>query len=59
MSGPSPQPHDSQTIVVVAFFIACFCVVYWRTAIRVIAIVLVGLAVYGMIAGMQGLHQLR
>jgi hypothetical protein len=58
MPAPPPQPHDNQAILVVVLFIASLCVVYWRTALRLIAIVLVALAVYGIIAGLQGLHHM-
>lgn len=53
MQAPSPQAQDSQAILVVVLFVACLCVAYWRTAIRVIAIILVALAVFGIIVGVQ------
>jgi hypothetical protein len=31
MPVPSNQPQNSQTIWVIVIFIACLCVVYWRT----------------------------
>lgn len=52
----SNQPQDTQTILVVIIFLACLCVVYWRTALRVIVVALVALAIYGAIAGLHGLH---
>ncbi len=56
MSIPPPQPQDSQAIVVIVLFLAALCVVYWRTALRVIAVILIALAVLGLIAGFHGLH---
>jgi hypothetical protein len=56
MPVPSPQPHDNQAIVVIVLFIAALCVVYWRTALRVIAVILIALAVLGLITGFHGLH---
>lgn len=56
MPVPSNQPQDIQTIMVVVIFLACLCVVYWRTALRVIVVALVALAIYGAITGLHGLH---
>jgi hypothetical protein len=56
MPVPSNQPQDTQTILVVVIFLACLCVVYWRTVLRVIVIALVALAIYGAITGLHGLH---
>jgi hypothetical protein len=42
--------------LVVITFLACLCVVYWRTALRVIVIALVALVIYGTITGLHGLH---
>jgi hypothetical protein len=58
MPAPLTQPEHNQTILVVVLFVASLCVAYWRTALRLIAIILVALAVYGVIAGLQGLHNL-
>jgi hypothetical protein len=56
MPVPSNQPQDTQTILVVVIFLACLCVVYWRTLLRVIVVALVALAIYGAITGLHGLH---
>ena len=53
---PAPQPQHSQAIVVIVFFAAALCVRYWRTALRVIVIVLIALAMLGLIAGLHGIH---
>jgi hypothetical protein len=42
--------------VVVVLFLAALCVIYWRTTLRIIAIILIALAVLGIIAGLHGLH---
>ena len=56
MPVPPVQPQDSHAIAVIVLFLAALCVVYWRMALRLIAIVLIALAVYGVIAGLHGLH---
>jgi hypothetical protein len=56
MPVPSNHPPDTQTIWAVIIFLACVCVVYWRTAIRVIVVTLAALTIYGAIAGLQVLH---
>jgi hypothetical protein len=56
MPVPPNQPQDTQTVWVVIIFLACLCVVYWRTALRVIVVALVVLAIYGAITGLHGLH---
>jgi hypothetical protein len=53
---PSNQPQDTQTISVVVIFLACLCVAYWRTVLRVIVVALVAFAIYGAIMGLYGLH---
>jgi hypothetical protein len=42
----------------VVILAACFCAVYWRTALRVILIAAIALAVYGAIIGIDGLSSL-
>lgn len=56
MPVPAPQPHNSQAIVVIVFFVAALCVRYWRTALLVIVIVVIALAMLGLIAGLHGIH---
>ena len=56
MPVPSPQPQDNQAIVMFVLLLAALCVIYWRTALRMIAIILIALAVLGLIAGLHGLH---
>jgi hypothetical protein len=54
-----PQPADNQTVIVVVLIIASLCAIYWRLALRMIAIILVAVAVLGTIAGLHGLHITR
>jgi hypothetical protein len=53
MPVPSTTPQDSHAIMVVVLLTAGLCVVYWRIAIRLVAIILVALAAYGLVNGMQ------
>jgi hypothetical protein len=55
MPALSPQPPDSHTTVAVILFLACICTVYWRIVLRLIMIVLIALAIYGMFEGLHGL----
>ena len=56
MHVPAPQPQNSQAIAVIAFFVAALCVRYWRTALRLIVIAVIALAVLGLIVGLHGIH---
>ena len=47
---------EGALLVVVVLFLAALCVIYWRTALRIIAIILIALAVLGFIAGLHRLH---
>jgi hypothetical protein len=53
---PPSQPHDNQAVVAMVLFLAALCVAYWRMALRVLAILLIALAVLGVIAGLHGLR---
>jgi hypothetical protein len=56
---PSSNPQDTQAAVAVLALIAAgVCVVYWRTALRVILIVVLALAVYGAFVGIHGVSSL-
>ncbi len=52
----SPQPQDSQAIIIVVILVAILSVIYWRIALRVIAIILVAVSILGVVAGLHGLH---
>ncbi len=56
MSVPPSQPQDTMTVIaVLVIFAAVLAVAYWRTALRVVLIVAIALAVYGAIAVVYGL----
>ena len=52
----SPQPENSQAIIMVVILVAILCVIYWRTALRIVAIIVVATTVLGVIASLHGLH---
>jgi hypothetical protein len=55
MPVPTGNPHDTHTAIVVLIAIgSCLCVAYWRTALRVILVILLALAIYGAVAGIEG-----
>lgn len=56
MHVPAPQPQNSRAIAVIVFFAAALCVRYWRTALRLIVIAIIALAMLGLIAGLHGIH---
>jgi hypothetical protein len=54
-----PNPQNTQAVIAVLVVIAAgFCVVYWRTALRVILILVLALAVYGALVGFHGVSSL-
>jgi hypothetical protein len=56
----SPQPHDTQAIVVIVLIVAGICVRYWRTALLLFVITLVALVVLGVIAELHAVqHVIR
>jgi hypothetical protein len=56
MPVPSPQPQNGQAIIMVVIFIAILSVIYWRMALRVIAIIVIALSILGVVAGLHSLH---
>jgi len=56
MPVPSTQPQDNQAIIMVVILVAILCVIYWRMALRVVAIILIATTVLGVIASLHGLH---
>ena len=55
---PVPPSNPQDTHIVISFLIvlaACLCVRYWSTALRVLIVAAVALAVYGAIVGFEGL----
>jgi hypothetical protein len=59
MPVPPTSPQDTQAaITVLAVIVAGFCVVYWRTALRVILIAVLALTVYGAVVGIHDVSSL-
>ncbi len=56
MPATPPHPQDVATLTVVVVIVATLCVVYWRMTLRLIAIALMALAIYGAILAFSGLH---
>jgi hypothetical protein len=55
----SPQPENSQAIIIVVILVAILCVIYWRTALRVVAVIVIAITVLGVIASLHGMHFAR
>lgn len=59
MSVPPTSPQDTQAAIAVLLLIgAACCVVYWRTALRIILILVIALAVYGTVIGVGDVRSL-
>jgi hypothetical protein len=59
MLATSSSPHDTLTVIPVLVVIAaCLCVIYWRTALRVIVIFAIVLALTGTMVIIYGLASL-
>jgi hypothetical protein len=57
MPVPPSNPQDTQAAIAI-LIAACLCVTYWRTALRVIIIVVIALAIYGAVMGIDGVTSL-
>jgi hypothetical protein len=59
MPVPPTSPQDTQAAIAVIVAIAAgWCIAYWRTALKVILIVVLALAVYGAGTGIHGVSSL-
>jgi hypothetical protein len=59
MPAPPPSnPQDIQAVAVLIAIAACFCVAYWRIALRVILAVVIALAIVGAIVSIEGVTSL-
>jgi hypothetical protein len=56
MSSPSAHPPDIQAIAILAVLIGSLCVIYWRIALRLLAIALIALAIFGSVLVIYGFH---
>ena len=52
-------PPDLTSIGVLIALTACLCVAYWRTTLRVIAILIITIACYGAVLILEELHIVR
>jgi hypothetical protein len=51
---PPANPNDTQAAIAVVVFIAVsVCAAYWRTALRVVLVAAVAIAVYGLVLGIE------
>ncbi len=54
------HPDDIEAVTVLVVLVASLAVIYWRTTLRLIAIAVIALAIYGLILVLYGLsHFLR
>jgi len=59
MPVPPSNPQETQAVVAVLIIVgACICAVYWRTALRVMLIAAIALAVYGSVVGIDAVTSL-
>jgi hypothetical protein len=56
MPSMTNHPQDIQTVTVLALLIASLCIIYWRITLRLIAMAVIALAVYGAVLAFYGLH---
>ncbi len=63
MHPATTQPADAQAAVVLVIFLVGLCVAYWRTALKMLTIILISLAVLSVILAVLGvidaLHELH
>jgi hypothetical protein len=57
MSVPPSNPQDIHDTIAVLIAV-CLSVVYWRIALRLILIVVIALAIYGAVVGIDGVTSL-
>jgi hypothetical protein len=55
MPVPPSNPQDTHAaIAIVIALVACPCVAYWRTALKVVLVILLALTIYGAVVGIEG-----
>jgi hypothetical protein len=52
---PDP-PHDSDSIGLLIMGLVALCVLYWRIALRLVAIAVITVAIYGAVLLAEGLQ---
>jgi hypothetical protein len=55
MSATQGPPPDSGSIILLIVLIAGLCVIYWRIAVRIAAVVIISIAIYGAVLVVEGL----
>jgi hypothetical protein len=50
------HPPDIEAVTIAVIAISSLCVVYWRIALRLVAIALIAAAIYGAVLVFYGLH---
>jgi ABC-type glycerol-3-phosphate transport system permease component len=60
MPVPPSNPQDMHTVinVLIAIVVGYALVAYWRTALRLILVIVIALTVYGAVAGVHGVTTL-
>lgn len=59
MPVPPSNPQASQAVIAVLIAIAAWlCVAYWRNTLRMILAVLIALAIFGALVGIEGVTSL-
>jgi hypothetical protein len=59
MPVPPTNPQGTQAVLVVLIAIAAWlCVAYWRNTLRIILAVLIALAIFGAVVGIEGVTSL-
>ena len=55
---PATPTHapDIEAVTTAIIAISSLCVIYWRIALRLVAITLIALAIYGAVVVFYGLH---
>jgi hypothetical protein len=56
MIPPPGAPNDFQPIGLLVLLVVALCVKYWPTALRLVAIAIITLAIYGAVQFIEGLH---
>jgi hypothetical protein len=52
------QTPDVQAVTMVIIAISSLCVIYWRMALRIVAVALMALTIYGAVLVFYGLHHI-
>jgi hypothetical protein len=59
MPVPPSNPQGTHAVIAVLIVLGiCLGVRYWGTALRIILVIVIGVAVYGAIVGFEGLRSL-